>query len=154
MHSSFQMNIYRSGNSADKLLHGWCHVKLLPYRPTFCVHHTRYNHALVYSVYYIRGEIRRMHVSLAVTGHLHFWLFCPGSSRATAVTRGWNGYRNKSQHRGLTLEKNILPAAPAMARTRDFSIRVWRSTTELFLLPMCTSSSASAVACALCGALS
>ena len=26
-----------------------------------------------------------------------------------AVTRGWNGYRNKSRHRKLTLEKNILP---------------------------------------------
>ena len=26
-----------------------------------------------------------------------------------AVTRGWNGYRNKSQHRKLTLEKKILP---------------------------------------------
>ena len=29
--------------------------------------------------------------------------------RATAVTRGWNGYRNKSQHRKSTLEKKILP---------------------------------------------
>ena len=28
--------------------------------------------------------------------------------RATAVTRGWNGYRNKSQHRKLTPEKKIL----------------------------------------------
>ena len=28
---------------------------------------------------------------------------------ATAVTLGWNGYRNKSQHRKLTLEKKILP---------------------------------------------
>ena len=29
--------------------------------------------------------------------------------RTTAVTRGWNGYRNKSQRRNLTLEKKILP---------------------------------------------
>ena len=29
--------------------------------------------------------------------------------RATAETQGWNGYRNKSQHRKLTLEKKILP---------------------------------------------
>ena len=28
---------------------------------------------------------------------------------ATVVTRGWNGYRNKSQHRKSTLEKKILP---------------------------------------------
>ena len=27
---------------------------------------------------------------------------------ATAVTRGWNGYQNKSQHRKSTLEKKIL----------------------------------------------
>ena len=26
-----------------------------------------------------------------------------------AVTQGWNGYRNKSQHRKLTPEKKILP---------------------------------------------
>ena len=28
--------------------------------------------------------------------------------RATVVTQGWNGYRNKSQHRKSTLEKKIL----------------------------------------------
>ena len=28
---------------------------------------------------------------------------------ATAVTRGWNGYQNKSQHRKSTLERKILP---------------------------------------------
>ena len=32
--------------------------------------------------------------------------------RATAVTWGWNGYRSKSQHRKLTLEKKT-PAASA-----------------------------------------
>ena len=31
------------------------------------------------------------------------------SLRATAVTRGLNGYRKKSQHRKLTLAKKILP---------------------------------------------
>ena len=31
---------------------------------------------------------------------------------------GWNGYRNKSQHRKLTLEKKILPPAPAGIQTR------------------------------------
>ena len=64
-----------------------------------------------------------------------------------AVTQGWNGYRNKSQNRKLTLEKKILqglkpavlylsvyyllqkvdpeeensPAAPAGTQTRDLS---------------------------------
>ena len=35
--------------------------------------------------------------------------------RATAVTRGWNGYRKESQHRKLTLEKTvILPLLPGL----------------------------------------
>ena len=42
---------------------------------------------------------------LAVTCRLHFWQNDRGLLRATAVTRGWNGYRNKSQHRKLILEK-------------------------------------------------
>ena len=36
----------------------------------------------------------------------------PGSF--TAVTRGWNGYWSKSQHRKLTLEKKILPLLPGL----------------------------------------
>ena len=37
-----------------------------------------------------------MHVCLAVTCHLHFWQNGRDILRATAVTRGWNGYRNES----------------------------------------------------------
>ena len=38
---------------------------------------------------------------------------------STAVTRGWNGYRNKSQHRKVTLEnKNSTPRS-CRDRTRD-----------------------------------
>ena len=48
-----------------------------------------------------------MRACLAVTCHLHFWQNDRDLLRATAVTRGWNGDRNKSQHRQLTLEKNI-----------------------------------------------
>ena len=51
-----------------------------------------------------------MYACLAVTGHLHFWQNDRDLLCATAVTRGWNGYRNKSQHRKLTLEKKILPS--------------------------------------------
>ena len=43
----------------------------------------------------------------AVTGYSHFWQNDPDLLRATAVTRGWNGYQNKSQHRKSTLEKKI-----------------------------------------------
>ena len=52
--------------------------------------------------------VRCMRV-LAVTCHLHFWQNDRDFLRATVVTRGWNGYRNKSQHRKSTLEKKILP---------------------------------------------
>ena len=52
-----------------------------------------------------------MHACLAVTCHLHFWQNDRDFLRATVVTRGWNGYRNKSQHRKLTLEKKILPVS-------------------------------------------
>ena len=50
---------------------------------------------------------------LIVTCHLRFWQNGRGLLRATVVTRGWNGYRNKSQHKKLTLEKKILPPLPA-----------------------------------------
>ena len=40
--------------------------------------------------------------------HLRFWQNDRDLLRTTAVTRGWNGYRNKSQHRKLTLEKKII----------------------------------------------
>ena len=53
-------------------------------------------------------HIRKVCACLAVTCHLHFWQNDRDFLRATAVTRGWNGYRNKSQHRKSTLEKKIL----------------------------------------------
>ena len=55
------------------------------------------------------GSIRKVYACLAVTCHLHFWQNDRDFLRATVVTRGWNGYRNKSQHRKSTLEKKILP---------------------------------------------
>ena len=55
------------------------------------------------------GSIRKVYACLAVTWHLHFWQNDRDFLRATVVTRGWNGYRNKSQHRKSTLEKKILP---------------------------------------------
>ena len=54
-------------------------------------------------------HIRKVYACLAVTCHLHFWQNDRDFLRATVVTRGWNGYRNKSQHRKSTLEKKILP---------------------------------------------
>ena len=64
---------------------------------------TPYNHATVYSVTPFNHRCR-VHVCLAVTCYLRFWQNDRGPLRATAVTRRWNGYRNKSQLRKLALE--------------------------------------------------
>ena len=66
---------------------------------------TTYNHA---PCHFMQSHICKVYACLAVTCHLHFWQNDRDLLRATAVTRGWNGYRNKSQHRKLTLEKKLL----------------------------------------------
>ena len=63
-----------------------------------------------------KSHIRKVYAYLAVTCHLHFWQNDQDFLRATVVTRGWNGYRNKSQHRKSTLEKKILPPFPSVAK--------------------------------------
>ena len=52
-------------------------------------------------------HIRKVYACLAVTCHLHFWQNDRDLLNFTAVTRAWNGYRNKSQHTKLTPEKKI-----------------------------------------------
>ena len=66
---------------------------------------TLYNRA---PCHFMQSHMRKVYVCLAVTCHLHFWQNDRDLLYATAVTRGWNGYWNKSQHRKLTLEKKIL----------------------------------------------
>ena len=68
---------------------------------------TPYNHA---PCHFMQSHIRKVYACLAVTCHLRLWQNDRGLLRATAVTRGWNGYRNKSQHRKLTLEKRVFLA--------------------------------------------
>ena len=68
-----------------------------------------------------------MYACLAVTCHLHFWQNDRDFLRATAVTRGWNGYRNKGQHRKSTLEKKILPPFQQGFEPATFQSRVRRS---------------------------
>ena len=101
--------------------HGWCHMKLLPSQHVLC---TPYNHA---PCHFMQSHIRKVYARLAVTCHLHFWQNDRGLWRATAVTRGWNGYQNKSQQRKLTLEKKILPPLQQGFDPATFQSRVWRS---------------------------
>ena len=65
-----------------------------------------------------------MYACLAVTCHLHFWQNDRDFLRATVVTRGWNGYRNKSQHRKSSLEKKILPPFQQGFEPATFQSRV------------------------------
>ena len=101
--------------------HGWYHMKLLPSRRVLC---TPYNHA---PCHFMQSHIRKVYACLAVTCHLHFWQNNRCLSRATAVTRGWNGYQNKNQHRKLTLEKKILPPLLQGFEPATFRSRVRRS---------------------------
>ena len=69
-------------------------------------------------------HIRKVYACVAVTCHLHFWQNGRDFLRATVVTRGWNGYRNKSQHRKSTLEKKILPPFQQGFEPATFQSRV------------------------------
>ena len=100
-----------------KLIKMLCVASVWTRTTTWCMvaWHARQNHA------------HMVHVCLAVTCHLHFWqnewdLLC-----ATAVTRDWNGYWNKSQHWKLTLELLFfLPLLPGL-EPKTFQSRVWCS---------------------------
>ena len=71
---------------------------------------TPYNHV---PCHFMQSHIRKVYACLAVTCHLHFWQNDWDLLRATAATRGWNGYRNKSQHRKVDPGGENSPAAPA-----------------------------------------
>ena len=77
-----------------------------------------------------KSHIRKVYACLATapyTCHLHFWQNDRDFLRATVVTRGWNGHRNKSQHRKSTLEKKILPPFQQGFEPATFQSRVRRS---------------------------
>ena len=104
-------------------------MKLLPSRRVLC---TPYNHA---PCHFMQSHIRKVHACLAATCHLHFWQNDQDPLRATAVTRGWNGYRNKSQHRKLTLEKKFSRRSCRDSNPRPVNQESGALTTELFPLP-------------------
>ena len=92
-------------------------MKLLPSRRLLC---TPYNHAPCHFISLCKTTYCKVRAYLVVTCYQHFWQNDRGLLRTTAVTRGWNGYRNKSQDKRLTLEKKKSPAFPACSvqRTR------------------------------------
>ena len=78
------------------------------------------------------SHIRKMYACLAVTCHLHFRQNDRGLLRATAVTWGWNGYRNESAQKVDPGEENSR-AAPACrdSNPRPFDHDSGAVTTEL-----------------------
>ena len=68
-------------------------------------------------------------------GYLHVWQNDRNLSCATAVALRWNGSRNKSQHRKLTLNKKIIPPLLPGFEPTTFRSRVRPSTTEVSPLP-------------------
>ena len=84
---------------------------------------TPYNHA---PCHFMQSHIRKVYTCLAVTCHLHFWQNDRDLLRATAVTRGWNGYRNKSVQKVDPGEEHS-PAALQGFEPATFQSRVRRS---------------------------
>ena len=95
---------------------------------------TPYNHA---SCHLMQSHIRKVYASLGVTCHLHLWQKDRDLLHATAVTRGWNRYQNKSQHRKSTLEKKILPPLLQGFETGTFQSRIRRSNHWAIPVPRC-----------------
>ena len=93
---------------------------------------TSYNHA---PCHFMQSHIRKVYACLAVTWHQYFWRNDRDLLCATAVTRGWNGYRNKSQHRKLTLEKKLSRRSCRDSNPRPFDHESGALTTELSPLP-------------------
>ena len=89
---------------------------------------TPYNHA---PCHFMQSHMRKVYACLAVTCHLHFWQNNRDLLRATMVTRGWNGYRNKSQHRKSTLEKKFSRRSCRDSNPRHFDHESGALTTEL-----------------------
>ena len=84
----------------------------------------------------MQSHIRKVYACLAVTCHLHFWQNDRDLLHATAVTRGWNGYRNKSQHRKLDLEKKNFPSLLQGFEPASFQSRVRRSKPRSYPRPL------------------
>ena len=89
---------------------------------------TPYNHA---PCHFLQNHIRKVYACFPVTCHMHFWQNDRDLLRATAITRGWNGYRNKSQHRKSTLEKKISRRSCRDSNPRPFNHESGALTTEL-----------------------
>ena len=91
---------------------------------------TPYNHA---PCHFMQSHICKVYACLAVTCHLHVWQNDQELIRATAVTWGWNRYRNKNQHRKLTLENKIL--LPLLQGFKPVTFQSWVRRSNHWAIP-------------------
>ena len=78
-----------------------------------------------------KATVCKVYACLAVTCHLHFWQNDRDLLRATAVTRGWNGYRNKV----ITNRRKFSRRSRRDSNPRPFNHESGALTTELSPLP-------------------
>ena len=108
-------------------IHWWCTCSMAGatwnccHLGMFCVHHTTMHHVISCNNTAFHACMFSCNLPPAL---LVEWL---GYVRATAVTQGWNGYQNKSQHRTLALKKTILSPLPQRSELVTFHSQVWHS---------------------------
>ena len=135
--------------------HCWCHVKLLPSRRVLCTpyNHTpchfmqshlrkvRAYLAVTCRLHFWRNDrdlLRATAVIIIIIIIIIIKVFLKRKilsletilsayTHRHTVTRGWSGYRNKSQHRKLTPEKKIRLPLPQGFEPATFQLRVRRS---------------------------
>ena len=96
------------------LLYGWYRVKLMPSPRVL-------SSPCAMSRHFMQSHILKVYVCLAVTCHLHLWQNDRDLVRATAVTRGWNGYQNESAQTVDPGAENYTTHLAGI-RTRDLSV--------------------------------
>ena len=104
---------------------------------------TPYNHAPCHCM---QSHIRKVYAYLAVTCHMHFWQNDQDLLRATAVTRGWNGHRNKVSTESRPRRRKFSRRSCRDSNPRPFSYESGALTTELSPPPLIGMGSAALVA--------
>ena len=123
-------SVFLNSHWSGVLTH-WCHMKLLPSWNILC---TPYKYV---PCHFVQNHVRSVYAYLAVTCHLHFWQNDQDLLQTTPVTRGWNGYQNKSEKKFDRGVENS-PTAPGGTWTPGpFNPKSHTLTTELFPLPRC-----------------
>ena len=130
---TFHLHFWQNGRGVLRATAEWCTysagmagaTRICCRLGAFCVHHTTVHHVTSCKATYVRC----MRV-LAVTCHLHFWQNDRDFLRATAVTRGWNGYRNKSRR----VRDSLITQQANLTRNPNNHLLFWASLNEVTII--------------------